>query len=145
LLTNKTNFYWKLKPESKMFLVRGLERTLLGLDLKRTGNLHIWSAKDKSLQNQYRDKCIYLFFSYMISVGIVDKLTQYFRSVQGPVHDDKEAAEFLPHGLGLLVAVTKFMSKRYIIFFNLFVNSQWPWHVKCDTMSPTLCESRGIV
>jgi hypothetical protein len=48
----------------------------------------------------------------MISVGIVDKLTQYFRSVQGPVHDDKEAAEFLQHGLGLLVAVTKFMSKR---------------------------------
>lgn len=48
----------------------------------------------------------------MISVGIVDKLTQYFRSVQGPVHDDKDAAEFLQHGLGLLVAVTKFMSKR---------------------------------
>ncbi|CAC5420269.1 S phase cyclin A-associated protein in the endoplasmic reticulum [Mytilus coruscus] len=56
--------------------------------------------------------------SYMISVGIVDKLTQYFRSVQGPLHDDKDAAEFLQHGLGLLVAVTKFMSKRNNAIFE---------------------------
>lgn len=56
--------------------------------------------------------------SYMISVGIVDKLTQYFRSVQGPLHDDKDAAEFLLHGLGLLVAVTKFMSKRNNAIFE---------------------------
>lgn len=63
--------------------------------------------------NLSRDIFILSFYlSYMISVGIVDKLTQYFRSVQGPLHDDKDAAEFLQHGLGLLVAVTKFMSKR---------------------------------
>lgn len=48
----------------------------------------------------------------MVSVGIVDKLTQYFRKVQGPIDDDKDGAEFLQHSLGLLVAMTKIMSKR---------------------------------
>lgn len=51
-------------------------------------------------------------YSYVVSVGIVDKLTQYFRKVQGPIDDDKDGAEFLQHSLGLLVAMTKIMSKR---------------------------------
>ncbi|KAL3866999.1 hypothetical protein ACJMK2_044240 [Sinanodonta woodiana] len=55
---------------------------------------------------------------YIISVGIVDKLTQYYRSVQGPIDEDKEAAEFLQHSLGLLVAMTKFMSKRKSSIFQ---------------------------
>ncbi|KAK3584862.1 hypothetical protein CHS0354_027613 [Potamilus streckersoni] len=56
--------------------------------------------------------------SYIISVGIVDKLTQYYRSVQGPIDEDKDAAEFLQHSLGLLVAMTKFMSKRKSSIFQ---------------------------
>lgn len=51
-------------------------------------------------------------YSYVVSVGIVDKLTQYFRKVQGPIDDDKDGAEFLQHSLGLLVAMTKIMCKR---------------------------------
>lgn len=53
-------------------------------------------------------------YSYVVSVGIVDKLTQYFRKVQGPIDDDKDGAEFLQHSLGLLVAMTKIMCKRYV-------------------------------
>ncbi|KAK3096644.1 hypothetical protein FSP39_001987 [Pinctada imbricata] len=56
--------------------------------------------------------------SYIINVGIVDKLTQYFRGVQGPIDDDKDGAEFLQHGLGLLVAMTKFMSKKNSAIFE---------------------------
>ncbi|XP_033749375.1 S phase cyclin A-associated protein in the endoplasmic reticulum-like isoform X2 [Pecten maximus] len=56
--------------------------------------------------------------SYIISVGIVDKLTQYFRGVQGPIDDDKEGAEFLQHSLGLLVSMTKIMSKRNNSIFD---------------------------
>ncbi|XP_062612464.1 S phase cyclin A-associated protein in the endoplasmic reticulum-like isoform X2 [Saccostrea cucullata] len=56
--------------------------------------------------------------SYIVSVGIVDKLTQYFRKVQGPIDDDKDGAEFLQHSLGLLVAMTKVMSKRNAAIFE---------------------------
>ncbi|XP_021362165.1 S phase cyclin A-associated protein in the endoplasmic reticulum-like isoform X2 [Mizuhopecten yessoensis] len=56
--------------------------------------------------------------SYIISVGIVDKLTQYFRGVQGPIDEDKEGAEFLQHSLGLLVSMTKIMSKRNTSLFD---------------------------
>ena len=58
----------------------------------------------------------HLYFSYIINVGIVDKLTQYFRGVQGPIDEDRDGAEFLQHSLGLLVAMTKFMSKKYVVF-----------------------------
>jgi len=51
-------------------------------------------------------------FSYIISVGIADKVTQYLRMVQGPIDNDKEAAEFIQHSLGLLVGLTKFLSVR---------------------------------
>ncbi|XP_064608297.1 S phase cyclin A-associated protein in the endoplasmic reticulum-like isoform X2 [Liolophura sinensis] len=50
--------------------------------------------------------------SYVISVGIVDKLTQYLNSVHGPIDEERDIAEFLQHSLGLLVAITKFTSKR---------------------------------
>lgn len=56
--------------------------------------------------------------SYIISVGIVDKLTQYLRMVQGPIDDDKEAAEFIQNCLGLLVALTKFLSVRKSSIFE---------------------------
>lgn len=56
--------------------------------------------------------------SYVVSVGIVDKLTQYFRKVQGPIDDDKDGAEFLQHSLGLLVAMTKIMCKRNAAIFE---------------------------
>ncbi|XP_056020838.1 S phase cyclin A-associated protein in the endoplasmic reticulum-like isoform X2 [Ostrea edulis] len=56
--------------------------------------------------------------SYIVSVGIVDKLTQYFRKVQGPIDDDRDGAEFLQHCLGLLVAMTKVMSKRIAAIFE---------------------------
>ncbi|XP_078316158.1 S phase cyclin A-associated protein in the endoplasmic reticulum-like isoform X2 [Crassostrea virginica] len=56
--------------------------------------------------------------SYVVSVGIVDKLTQYFRQVQGPIDEDRDGAEFLQHSLGLLVAMTKVMSKRNAAIFD---------------------------
>ncbi|KAK3743773.1 hypothetical protein RRG08_043505 [Elysia crispata] len=50
--------------------------------------------------------------SYIISVGVIDKLRVYFSAVRGPVDTDRNSADFLMHSLGLLVAMTKFMSKR---------------------------------
>ncbi|KAH9488551.1 hypothetical protein Btru_061807, partial [Bulinus truncatus] len=50
--------------------------------------------------------------SYIISVGVMDKLRNYCSAVRGPVDGDKNSADFLLHSLGLLVAMTKFMSKR---------------------------------
>lgn len=59
--------------------------------------------------------------SYVISVGIVDKLTQYFSLVQGPIDTDKGVADFLQHSLGLLIALTRFLSKRNN---SIFVNKK---------------------
>lgn len=50
--------------------------------------------------------------SYVISVGVIDKLTQYFSLVQGPIDTEKGVADFLQHSLGLLIALTRFLSKR---------------------------------
>ena len=51
-------------------------------------------------------------FSYIISVGVVDKLMHYFNSVPGPIDNNKEAAEFLQHSMGLLTGMTRFLSKK---------------------------------
>ncbi|XP_048254024.1 S phase cyclin A-associated protein in the endoplasmic reticulum-like [Haliotis rufescens] len=56
--------------------------------------------------------------SYIISVGVIDKLQHYFSNVRGPIDGDKNAADFLQHSLGLLVAMTKFMSKRNSSLFE---------------------------
>lgn len=64
-------------------------------------------------------------YSYVVSVGIVDKLTQYFRQVQGPIDEDRDGAEFLQHSLGLLVAMTKVMSKRSVSYINTAQHGTW--------------------
>ncbi|XP_059161498.1 S phase cyclin A-associated protein in the endoplasmic reticulum-like isoform X2 [Physella acuta] len=56
--------------------------------------------------------------SYIISVGVIDKLRTYCSAVRGPIDGDKNSADFLLHGLGLLVAMTKFMSKRNASIFD---------------------------
>ena len=55
---------------------------------------------------------VVVVFSYVICIGVIDKLQHYFNNVRGPIDTDKNIAEFLQHSLGLLVAMTKFMSKR---------------------------------
>ncbi|XP_041368971.1 S phase cyclin A-associated protein in the endoplasmic reticulum-like [Gigantopelta aegis] len=58
------------------------------------------------------------FISYIICIGIIDKLQHYFNNVRGPIDTDKNVAEFLQHSLGLLVSMTKFMSKRNANMFD---------------------------
>ncbi|XP_023932135.1 S phase cyclin A-associated protein in the endoplasmic reticulum-like isoform X1 [Lingula anatina] len=50
--------------------------------------------------------------SYIIAVGIMDKLTIYFSNVRGPIDDAPHAAEFLQHSMGLLTAMIKLSVKR---------------------------------
>lgn len=56
--------------------------------------------------------------SYIISVGVIDKLKWYFSAVRGPLDGDKNSQDFLQCSLGLLVAMTKFMSKRNSNIFD---------------------------
>merc|ERR1739844_313545 len=44
--------------------------------------------------------------SYMIAIGIVDKLAAYFHSVQDPIDDRPEVGEFLLASLDLMSALT---------------------------------------
>ncbi|ESO94542.1 hypothetical protein LOTGIDRAFT_215534 [Lottia gigantea] len=54
------------------------------------------------------------FISYLISVGIIDKLRQFFSSVRGPIDDDKQAAEFLQQ--------TSVHHKTFILYMIFFRN-----------------------
>ncbi|XP_052278081.1 S phase cyclin A-associated protein in the endoplasmic reticulum-like isoform X2 [Dreissena polymorpha] len=56
--------------------------------------------------------------SYIVSVGIVDRVTQYLRMVQGPIDSDKDAADFIQNSIGLLVSLTKFLSIRKASIFE---------------------------
>ncbi|XP_077988787.1 S phase cyclin A-associated protein in the endoplasmic reticulum-like [Glandiceps talaboti] len=56
--------------------------------------------------------------SYVVCVGIVDKLTCYFTNVHEPVDEDPKAAEFLKHCLGLLVALTRFITTKLTNIFD---------------------------
>ncbi|KAL8602244.1 hypothetical protein ACOMHN_022757 [Nucella lapillus] len=56
--------------------------------------------------------------SYIISVGVIDKLKWYFSAVCGPLDGDQNSQDFLQCSLGLLVAMTKFMSKRNSSIFD---------------------------
>ena len=53
-----------------------------------------------------------LFPSYIVSVGVVDKLAQYFTGVRGSIDDNQQASEFLQHSLALLTAMIKLVSHR---------------------------------
>lgn len=71
------------------------------------------SATGDAFMNRGND-----IISYIISVGVIDKLRVYFSAVRGPVDADRNSADFLMHSLGLLVAMTKFMSKRNVTVFS---------------------------
>ena len=59
-------------------------------------------------------KSMYIFsgFSYVVSIGVVDKLSTYFNNVRGPINDSPQGAEMLQHGLGLLISMAKLMGRR---------------------------------
>ena len=50
--------------------------------------------------------------SYIISVGLVDKLAWYFNGVHGPIDADQPAGEFLQHAMAMLSSMIKIASQR---------------------------------
>ncbi|XP_035210536.1 S phase cyclin A-associated protein in the endoplasmic reticulum-like isoform X2 [Stegodyphus dumicola] len=48
--------------------------------------------------------------SYIVSIGIVDKLSQYFNSVQGLINNETEVADFLLDCINFLTAIIKVYS-----------------------------------
>ncbi|XP_064618910.1 S phase cyclin A-associated protein in the endoplasmic reticulum-like isoform X2 [Lineus longissimus] len=97
------------------------------------------SGSGDALNNRAND-----IISYVISVGIVDRLHQYFINVHEPIDDDPEASEFLQHSIGLLIAMIRFMSLSSKRNQNIFdkKNSEDPSHL-IQTFSVT--ELFGIV
>ena len=57
-----------------------------------------------------------ILYSYVVSVGVLDKLASYFNNVRGPIDNDPLAGEFLQHSMGLLIALSRIMSKRYLCY-----------------------------
>ncbi|XP_038079057.1 S phase cyclin A-associated protein in the endoplasmic reticulum-like isoform X2 [Patiria miniata] len=56
------------------------------------------------------DQCGQDLISYLVCYGVIDSLTSCFNRVRGTVDENPSLAEFLQHGLGLLGAMTKFVS-----------------------------------
>lgn len=48
--------------------------------------------------------------SYLVSCGVLDKLTVYFNNVRNPIDQEPQIAEFLQHAMGLLGSMTRFIS-----------------------------------
>lgn len=53
-----------------------------------------------------------LAFSYVVSSGVVDKLSAYLGSVRGEIAANGNAAAFIKNGLLFLNSVTEFLALR---------------------------------
>lgn len=51
--------------------------------------------------------------SYMVSVGLIDKLVAFFNTITGPI-ESTEVAQLVLGGLNLLVAVTACLHTRSV-------------------------------
>lgn len=55
------------------------------------------------------------FCSYLVSLGILDKLSQYLANIRGPVDNDSMVvADFLLHALALINAIIRLTACRYV-------------------------------
>ncbi|XP_074649946.1 S phase cyclin A-associated protein in the endoplasmic reticulum-like isoform X2 [Tubulanus polymorphus] len=80
--------------------------------------------------------------SYLISVGVVDKLHQYFSGVREPIDDDIPASDFLTHSLALLCSMIRVNTKKSSNVFEKNCKIQDPTQL-ISTFSAT--ELFGIV
>ncbi|GAB6032468.1 Sentrin-specific protease 3, variant 2 [Chamberlinius hualienensis] len=51
--------------------------------------------------------------SYAVSIGVIDKMSQYLNSVRGPVDNEPLMADFLQQSIILLMGLTKLLSQRH--------------------------------
>jgi len=50
--------------------------------------------------------------SYIVSLGILDKLSEYLTNVHGPVDENTSAVEFVQHAVSLVTAVVRVTGRR---------------------------------
>jgi len=55
--------------------------------------------------------CTMFVCSYIVSLGILDKLSEYLTNVHGPV-DDSTSVEFIEHAVSLVAAIVRVTSRR---------------------------------
>jgi len=55
------------------------------------------------------DRC-----SYIVSLGILDKLSEYLTNVHGPIDENTSAVEFVQHAVSLVTAVVRVTSRRSV-------------------------------
>ena len=53
--------------------------------------------------------------SYMISIGVLDKLSQYLGNVRGPIDNDPVAAEFLHCTIALLTSLVRLTARGLVV------------------------------
>ncbi|KAJ8029246.1 S phase cyclin A-associated protein in the endoplasmic reticulum [Holothuria leucospilota] len=93
------------------------KRSVSSTDSKSTS-----SAKQK--QADTFDQWATDIIGYIVNCGVVDQLADYLNSVQGPIDDDKETAEFLQHSLGLLATMTRFSASTMKSPTDLFISQK---------------------
>ena len=60
--------------------------------------------------------------SYIVCLGIVDRLSCYFSAVRSSIDEEPQVADFLQHAMGLLTAITRLATKRWEQYAALMVN-----------------------
>jgi len=53
--------------------------------------------------------------SYIVSLGMLDKLSEYLTSVHGPTDETTSAAEFIQHAVSLVTAVVRVANRRSVM------------------------------
>ena len=73
-------------------------------DIFRATNTKSIEDKSQALLNRAVD-----VISFIVSLGILDKISLYFCRIRGPVNDDSQTEEILTSSLNLLTSLTKFL------------------------------------
>ena len=108
-------------------------------------------VKDRNMGSNMQPKQVLAFddlalrvhdqVSYMIAIGIVDKLAAYFHSVQDPIDDRPEVGEFLLASLDLMSALTVCVEALSIKPANTVANAE----TACKQSYRDLSSSSSVV
>ncbi|KAG1687950.1 S phase cyclin A-associated protein in the endoplasmic reticulum [Nymphon striatum] len=77
--------------------------------------------------------------SYIVSVGIVDRICECFQIIQGPIDNDPDVAEFLHQCILLLIAVIKLLSNKYQNPFGTRKNNDVTQLISTLSMTELVC------
>ncbi|ELT92650.1 hypothetical protein CAPTEDRAFT_90932, partial [Capitella teleta] len=103
---NASSSSWQCSPVTSC-LLQTLACIISGLVKNQQSAEKLTNQQREAMTSRNND-----VISYLVSVGVVDRLTMFFNSIRGSIDGDASLAEFLQHGISLLSSVTRLLSRR---------------------------------